>query len=108
LAGKIDGASYRVYALIGDGECQEGQIWEAAMFAAHYKLDNLTVFLDHNGLQIDGRISEVMSPEPLDEKWRAFGWDVQVIDGHNILLLSLPWIMPESKRKAEHDYCQYH
>lgn len=84
LAGKIDGASYRVYALIGDGECQEGQIWEAAMFAAHYKLDNVTVFLDHNGLQIDGRISDVMSPEPLDEKWRAFGWDVQVIDGHSI------------------------
>jgi len=84
LAGKIDGASYRVYALIGDGECQEGQIWEAAMFAAHYKLDNVTAFLDHNGLQIDGRISDVMSPEPLDEKWRAFGWDVQVIDGHNI------------------------
>lgn len=84
LAGKIDGASYRVYALIGDGECEEGQIWEAAMFAAHYKLDNLVAFLDHNGLQIDGRISDVMSPEPLDEKWRAFGWDVQVINGHSI------------------------
>lgn len=82
LAGKIDGASYRVYALIGDGECEEGQIWEAAMFAAHYKLDNLVAFLDHNGLQIDGRISDVMSPEPLDEKWRAFGWEVQVINGH--------------------------
>ena len=83
LAGKLDGASYRVYALIGDGECQEGQIWEAAMFAAHYRLDNLVVFLDHNGLQIDGKITEVMSPEPLDEKWRAFGWHVQVIDGHS-------------------------
>ena len=54
------------------------------MFAAHYKLDNLAVFLDHNGLQIDGRIADIMSPEPLDEKWRAFGWEVQVIDGHNI------------------------
>lgn len=84
LAGKLDGASYRVYALIGDGECQEGQIWEAAMFAAHYKLDNIAVFLDHNGLQIDGRTKDVMSPEPLDEKWRAFGWEVQVIDGHSI------------------------
>ena len=83
LAGKLDGAPYRVYALVGDGECEEGQIWEAAMFAAHYKLDNLAVFLDHNGLQIDGRITEVMSPEPLDEKWRAFGWHVQVIDGHS-------------------------
>ncbi|MEN3005735.1 transketolase [Dehalobacterium formicoaceticum] len=84
LAGKIDQAPYRVYGMIGDGECEEGQIWEAAMFAAHYKLDNLTVFLDHNGLQIDGRITDVMSPEPLDEKWRAFGWEVQVIDGHSI------------------------
>lgn len=84
MAGKMDGALYRVYALIGDGECEEGQIWEAAMLAAHYKLDNVTAFLDHNGLQIDGKICDVMSPEPLDEKWRAFGWDVQVIDGHNI------------------------
>ncbi|HHT62368.1 MAG: transketolase [Bacillota bacterium] len=83
LAGKLDKASYRVYAMIGDGECQEGQIWEAAMFAAHYKLDNLVAFLDHNGLQIDGRITHVMSPEPLDEKWRAFGWHVQIIDGHS-------------------------
>ncbi|ATW25929.1 transketolase [Candidatus Formimonas warabiya] len=84
LAGKMDGAGYRVYALLGDGECQEGQIWEAAMFAAHYHLDNLAVFLDHNGLQIDGKITDVMSPEPVDEKWRAFGWDVQVIDGHDV------------------------
>ncbi|MGI6065834.1 MAG: transketolase [Bacillota bacterium] len=84
LAGKLDEKSYRVYVLIGDGESQEGQIWEAAMLAAHYKLDNLTAILDHNGLQIDGKISEVMSPEPLDEKWRAFGWHVEVIDGHNM------------------------
>ncbi|ADL43107.1 Transketolase domain-containing protein [Caldicellulosiruptor obsidiansis OB47] len=83
LAGKLDGKSYRVYVLLGDGEIQEGQIWEAAMTAAHYKLDNLTAFLDHNGLQIDGKITEVMSPEPVDEKFKAFGWHVIKIDGHD-------------------------
>ncbi|WP_039765086.1 MULTISPECIES: transketolase [unclassified Caldicellulosiruptor] len=83
LAGKLDGKNYRVYVLLGDGEIQEGQIWEAAMTAAHYKLDNLTAFLDHNGLQIDGKITEVMSPEPVDEKFRAFGWHVIKIDGHD-------------------------
>ncbi|SFR03610.1 transketolase [Desulfoscipio geothermicus] len=84
LAGKLDGRDYRVFALLGDGEIQEGQIWEAAMAAAHYKLDNLTAILDHNGLQIDGPVGEVMSPEPVAEKWRAFGWDVQEIDGHDM------------------------
>jgi len=84
LSGKIDQKDYNVFAIIGDGENQEGQIWEASMFAAHYKLDNLIVFLDHNGLQIDGRTVDVMSPEPLDEKWRSFGWEVQVIDGHDL------------------------
>lgn len=84
LAGKIDQAGSRVYVLLGDGETQEGQVWEAAMAAAHYKLDNLTAFLDHNGMQIDGPTTEVLSPEPLSDKWRAFGWDVQVIDGHDM------------------------
>ncbi|WPX08289.1 transketolase [Anaerocellum danielii] len=83
LAAKLDGKDYRVYVLLGDGEIQEGQIWEAAMTAAHYKLDNLTAFLDHNGLQIDGKITEVMSPEPVDEKFKAFGWHVIKIDGHD-------------------------
>ncbi len=83
LAGKLDNKAYRVYALVGDGEVQEGIIWEAAMFAAHYQLDNLTVFLDHNGLQIDGLNKEVMNIEPIDEKFRAFGWHVINIDGHN-------------------------
>lgn len=87
LAGKIDQKDYRVYALLGDGEIQEGQIWEAAMFAAHYRLDNLIAFLDHNGLQIDGYIKDVMSPEPVDEKWRAFGWHVELVDGHDITAL---------------------
>lgn len=84
LAGKLDKRDYRVYVLLGDGEIQEGMIWEAAMAAAHYQLDNVTAFLDNNGLQIDGPIKEVMSPEPIADKWRAFGWDVQIIDGHSI------------------------
>lgn len=89
LAGKIDKKDYRVYALIGDGEVQEGMIWEAAMFAAHNKLDNLTVFLDNNGLQIDGRNSEVLNVEPLDEKFKAFGWNVLKVNGHSIQEISL-------------------
>ena len=83
LSGKLYGNDYRVYAIIGDGESQEGQVWEAAMFAAHYKLDNLTVVLDLNGLQIDGAITEVMNPTPHDEKFLAFGWNVITIDAHD-------------------------
>ncbi|MDR7402962.1 MAG: transketolase [Armatimonadota bacterium] len=83
LAARLDGRSARVYVLLGDGENQEGMVWEAAMAAAHYRLDNLTAFLDHNGLQIDGPVAEVMSPEPLADKWRAFGWHVLEIDGHD-------------------------
>lgn len=83
LAGKLDRKDYRVYALIGDGEMEEGEIWEAAMAAAHYRLDNLTVFLDYNGLQIDGPTSQVMSTEPVEEKWRSFRWNVIPIDGHD-------------------------
>lgn len=83
LAGKYMKKDYRVYAIIGDGESEEGQVWEAAMFAAHYKLSNLCVFLDLNGLQIDGPTAEVMNPTPHDEKYRAFGWNVITIDGHN-------------------------
>ena len=82
LAGKIDNKDFRVYALVGDGECQEGLIWEAAMSAAHYKLDNLTIFVDHNGLQIDGKNEDVMNIEPIDEKFKAFGWEVLKINGH--------------------------
>lgn len=84
LAGRLDGRDYRVFALLGDGELEEGMVWEAAMFAAHYKLDNLTAFVDYNGLQIDGPIAEVMSPLPIPEKWEAFGWNVLQIDGHDI------------------------
>ncbi|MPQ43141.1 transketolase [Clostridium tarantellae] len=83
LAGKIDNKSYRIYAVLGDGELEEGQVWEAAMAAAHYRLDNLTIFIDFNGLQIDGDIKEVMNPCPIDKKFEAFGWNVEVIDGHD-------------------------
>ena len=83
LSAKHFGDSYRVYSIIGDGESEEGQVWEAAMFAAHKKLDNLTVFVDLNNLQIDGTIDEVNSPLPLDKKFEAFNWNVIVIDGHD-------------------------
>jgi transketolase len=83
LSGKHYNDGYRVYTILGDGETQEGQVWEAAMFAAHYKLDNLVAILDLNGLQIDGDIKAVMNPTPHDEKFLAFGWNVITIDGHN-------------------------
>ena len=83
LSGKINKKDYRVYTVLGDGESEEGQVWEAAMFAAHYKLDNLVAVLDWNGLQIDGPITEVMNPTPHDEKFKAFGWHVISIDAHN-------------------------
>jgi transketolase len=83
LAAKLDQKDWRVYAVMGDGEQQEGQVWEAAMAAAHYKLDNVTAFLDFNGLQIDGCIDHVLSPLPLVDKWKAFGWHVISIDGHD-------------------------
>ena len=83
LAGKIDGKSYKVYSILGDGEIEEGQVWEAAMFAAHKGLDNLVAIVDNNGLQIDGPISEVCSPEPITDKFAAFGWHVITMDAHD-------------------------
>jgi transketolase len=83
LAAKMDGAKYRVFTLLGDGELAEGSNWEAALGAAHYKLDNLVAILDHNRLQITGLTCDVMSNEPLDEKWRAFGWTVRTVNGHD-------------------------
>lgn len=83
LNAKIFDENYRTYVVLGDGEIQEGQIWEAAMTAAHYKLDNLCAFLDSNNLQIDGNVTEIMGVEPLDKKWEAFGWNVIKIDGHD-------------------------
>jgi transketolase len=83
LAGKMDNKDYRVYSILGDGEIEEGQVWEAAMFAAHHNLDNLCIVVDNNGLQIDGPVAEVGGPEPIDEKFRSFGFDVQIINGND-------------------------
>ena len=83
ISAKLSKEDYRVYTILGDGESEEGQVWEAAMFAAHYKLDNLVAFIDWNGLQIDGKVADVMNPTPLDEKFAAFDWNVVVIDAHD-------------------------
>ncbi len=96
IAGKLDGKDYRVFCMIGDGESQEGQIWEAAMAAVHYKLDNLTAITDFNGLQIDGPNCEIMNVQPLPDKWRAFGWNVIEIDGHDFVQI-LDALSPERK-----------
>ena len=84
LAARLNGGGTRIYALLGDGEVQEGQIWEAAMSAAHYRLDHLVAILDRNRLQIDGHTADVMSIEPIADKWKAFGWHTQEVDGHSI------------------------
>lgn len=84
-AGKLDKKAYRVYVLLGDGEIQEGQVWESAMAASHYKLDNLCAILDYNGFQIDGPVDQIMSLEPVVDKWRAFGWHTIEIDGHDFI-----------------------
>ena len=96
LAGKLDGAKYRVFTLLGDGELAEGSNWEAGLAAAHYKLDNLVAILDHNTLQISGHTRDVMSNEPLDEKWRAFGWEVRNVDGHDYAALTKALTDPSS------------
>jgi len=83
IASKLNRKDFRVYVLLGDGECQEGQVWEAAMTASHYKLDNVTAILDYNGLQLDGPVKDVMNINPISNKWRAFGWYVIEINGHD-------------------------
>lgn len=88
LAAKMDGDAFRVFTLLGDGELAEGSNWEAAMAASHYDLDNLVAILDHNTLQITGHTRDVMSNEPLDEKWRAFGWEVRSVNGHDYAALT--------------------
>ena len=85
IAAKLDKKDYRVYVMLGDGEVQEGQIWEAAMSSAHYHLNNIVAFLDYNGLQIDGNVTDVMNPTPIDEKFKAFGWNVIVLENGNDL-----------------------
>ena len=84
LAGKLDNKDFRVYSLLGDGESQEGQVWEAIMFSAHYKLDNLCLIIDNNGLQIDGAVKDVMNVMPYESKLESFGWNVITVDGHSI------------------------
>jgi len=87
LAGRLDARDYRVYVLLGDGECDEGQVWEAAMASAHFKLDNMVAIIDHNEQQIDGWNYEVMNLEPLAEKWKSFGWHTIEVDGHDFTQL---------------------
>ncbi len=98
-AAKITKSPYRVYTIIGDGESEEGQVWEAAMFAAHYKLDNLTAFLDFNGYQIDGDIRDIMNPTPFDEKFKAFNWHVEIADGNDFNSID------EAVRHGEENCC---
>jgi transketolase len=95
LAARLDRRSYRVYVLLGDGEIQEGMVWEAGMAAAHYGLDNLVAIVDHNGLQIDGPVSQVMSVEPMAAKWEAFGWEVVSVDGHEVE--SIAWALDHAR-----------
>ncbi|MBI2917283.1 MAG: transketolase [Chloroflexi bacterium] len=87
LAARLDRSGYHIYTLLGDGECDEGQVWEAAMAASHFHLDNLTAIVDRNQLQLDGWTSRIMDLEPLADKWRAFGWHVLEVDGHNLARL---------------------
>jgi transketolase len=107
LAHKVDKVPNRVYALLGDGELQEGQVWEAAMTAAHYQLDNLCALIDNNGLQIDGPVERVMGVEPIADKWRAFGWNVIEIDGHDMAKIVTALDMAETvKRKPTAIVCR--
>jgi transketolase len=99
IAGKMDGAPYRVFTLLGDGELAEGSNWEAAMAASHYRLDNLTAIVDHNTLQITGRTRDVCSNEPLDEKFRAFGWAVVTVNGHDFSQLTAALSKPAEQGK---------
>ena len=101
LAGKLDQRPYHTYTLLGDGELAEGSVWEGAMAAANYKLDNLTAIIDRNGLQITGASEDVMSVEPLDEKWRAFGWDVHIVDGNDMVALVEVLSQPNQKDKPK-------
>ena len=87
LGGRLNSQKYRVYVLLGDGECDEGQVWEGAMAAAHYKVDNLVAIVDNNGLQIDGWNRDVMNLDPFNKKWQAFGWHVIEVDGHDLAQL---------------------
>ncbi len=101
LGARLKKASWRTYCLLGDGECNEGTVWEAAMAGAHFKLGNLTAILDRNRLMLDGPVNEIMEIEPIEDKWKAFGWDVRVIDGHdyNQLIDTFESLPPISSQK---------
>jgi Transketolase, N-terminal subunit len=86
--GRLQGRSFTTFVMLGDGEMQEGQVWEAALFAAHHKLAKLVAIVDRNGFQLDGAVDDVIGVEPLDEKWRSFGWEVHVVDGHDLAALT--------------------
>lgn len=88
LAARLDGRDSRIYVLLGDGECQEGEVWEAAMFSAHHKLENVTGIIDYNNLQIDGFVSDILDIQPLKEKWDSFGWNTLEIDGHDVIAIN--------------------
>lgn len=100
IGGRLDNLDFMTFVMTGDGEMQEGQVWEAALSAAHHKLRNLVCIVDRNGFQLDGSVDDVIGIEPLDEKWRAFGWDVQVVDGHNLsdLTATLRWAKADTSR----------
>jgi len=88
LAARLDGRKSRIYVLMGDGECQEGEVWEASMFGAHHKLDNVVGIIDYNNLQIDGFVSDILEIQPLKEKWESFGWHTMEIDGHDVMAIA--------------------
>lgn len=100
LGGRLDGRSFTTFVMTGDGEMQEGQVWEAALSAAHHRLRNLVCVVDRNGYQLDGAVGDVIGIEPLDDKWRAFGWDVQTVDGHDLsdLTAALRWAKADTGR----------
>ncbi|WP_136443712.1 transketolase [Pacificoceanicola onchidii] len=100
MGGRLDDLDFTTFVMTGDGEMQEGQVWEAALSAAHHRLRNLVCIVDRNGFQLDGSVDDVIGIEPLDEKWRAFGWDVQVVDGHNVsdLTAALRWAKADTER----------
>jgi transketolase len=99
LAARLDRADWNVYVLLGDGECQEGQVWEAAMAAGHHAPDNLIAIVDYNKFQLDGAISDIIDLEPFADKWRAFGWEARSVDGHHLgeVLDSLDWALAQHR-----------
>lgn len=105
LAQRNTGEEYDVFALLGDGEMQEGQVWEAALSAAHHKANRLIAIVDRNGYQLDGKVDDVLSIEPLDEKWRSFGWQVHVVDGHDLSALTTVLRKVKADRKREQPVC---